>query len=88
MEPLRHDAIRCLHCRNLREHVALPVRLAARARLQLLGALPHRGSLLFRESISGLLRVLLYNFPLSRREHLLKAIPLDTLTGLSVMHNY
>src|SRR5205809_3570699 len=77
MEPLGHGAIRLLHRGDLREHVAFPVRLvllparaAARVRLQLLGALLHRGSFLVRESVrllvdrggalGGLLRVLLW----------------------------
>src|SRR5436853_2778910 len=58
MEPLGHGAIRFRHLGDLREHVAFPVRLvlvraraAARGRLQLLGALPHRGSFLVRESV-------------------------------------
>src|SRR6266545_3837851 len=50
MEPLGHGAIRFWHLGDLREHLAFPVRLAraraaARGRLQLLGAVPHRGSL-------------------------------------------
>src|SRR5881409_2379193 len=75
MEPLGHGAIRFRHLGNLREHVAFPVRLlraraAARFRLQLLGALLHRGSFLVRESLDrladrggalgGLLRSLLW----------------------------
>src|SRR5207247_4818045 len=77
VEPLSHGAIRFLHRGDLREHVAFPVRLvllparaAARVRLQLLGALLHRGSFLVRESVGllvdrggalgGLLRVLLW----------------------------
>src|SRR6266705_1842249 len=75
MEPLGLGAIRFRHRGNLREHVAFPVRLlraraAARFRLQLLGALLHRGSLLVRESLDrladrggalgGLLRSLLW----------------------------
>src|SRR5439155_16029519 len=71
MEPLGHGAILLRHLGDLREHVAFPVRLAraraaARGRLQLLGALPHRGSFLVRESLGrvaggslgGLLRAL------------------------------
>src|SRR3990170_4713760 len=73
MEPLGDGAIRSLHLGDLREHGALPVHLVraratARFRLQLLGALPHRGSFLVRESLGllvdcggalgGLLRVL------------------------------
>src|SRR6266581_6070156 len=56
MEPLSHGAIRFPHRGNLREYVAFPVRLV---RLQLVGALPHRGSYLGRESLGGLLRGLL-----------------------------
>jgi hypothetical protein len=48
VEPLGHGAIGFLHRGDLREHVAFP------ARLQLLGALLHRGSFLVRESL-GLL---------------------------------
>src|SRR5439155_26878987 len=56
MDPLGHGAIRFRHLGNLREHVAFPVRLlcaraAARFRLQLSGALLHRGSFLVRESL-------------------------------------
>src|SRR5436853_672217 len=58
MGPLGHGAIRFRHLGNRREPVAFPVRLvlvraraAARGRLQLLGALPHRGSFLVRESV-------------------------------------
>src|SRR5438034_9121279 len=59
MEPFGHGAIRFRHVGNLREHVAFPVRLlrarsAARFRLQLLGALLHRGSFLVRESLDRL----------------------------------
>ena len=57
MEPLGHGAIRFRHLGDLREHGALPVRLVlarARFRLQLLGALLHRGPFLVRESL-GLL---------------------------------
>jgi hypothetical protein len=85
MEPLGHGAIRFLHRGDLREHVAFPVRLVlfraraeARFRLQLLGALLHRGSFLVRESLGllvvrggalgGLLRALLCGFPLSHCE--------------------
>jgi hypothetical protein len=55
MEPLGHGAIRFRHVGDLREHGAFPVRLgrtraAARFRLQLSGALPHRSSFLVRES--------------------------------------
>src|SRR5215203_1455784 len=73
MEPRGHAAIRSLHLRDLHEHVAFAVRLAlvrAHFRLQLLGALLHRGSFLVRESLGllvdrggslgGLLRVLLW----------------------------
>src|SRR5207245_868296 len=80
MEPLGNGAIRFWHLGDLREHVAFPIRLAgaraaARGRLQLLSALPHRASLLVRESLGrladrsgalgGLLRALLCRFPLS-----------------------
>jgi hypothetical protein len=83
MEPLGQDAIRFRHLGDLLEHRALPVRLvraraAARFRLQLLGALLHRGPFLVRESrerlagrggvLGGLLRVLLCSFPLSHCE--------------------
>src|SRR5437773_4371555 len=59
MEPLGHGAIRFRHLGNLREHVPFRVRLfraraAARFRLQLLGALLHRGSFLVRESLDCL----------------------------------
>src|SRR3989441_7227743 len=59
MEPLGHVAIRFRHLGNLREHVPFPVRLfralaAARFRLQLSGALLHRGSFLVRESLDRL----------------------------------
>src|SRR6266498_2589331 len=59
MEPLGHGAIRFRHLGNLREHVPFAVRLfraraAARFRLQLLGALLHRGSFLVRESLDRL----------------------------------
>src|SRR5215208_452872 len=75
MEPLGHGAIRSLHLGDLREHDAFPVRFvrawaAARFRLQLLGAVLHRGSLLVREplgllvdrggALGGLLRGLLW----------------------------
>src|SRR5207249_6321794 len=77
MEPLAHGAFRFRHPGDLREHGAFPVRLvlaraAARGRLQLLDALLHRGSFLFRESLGrladrggalgGLLRALLCSF--------------------------
>src|SRR5207302_7878583 len=48
MEPLGQPAIWFRHRGDLREHGALPVR---RVRLQLLGALLHRGSFLVRESL-------------------------------------
>src|SRR5436305_502193 len=51
MEPLGHGAIRFRHLGNLREHIAFPIRLV---RLQLLGALLHRGSFLVRESLDRL----------------------------------
>src|SRR5512135_3315366 len=59
MEPLGHGAIRFRHLGDLREHVVFSVRLAraraaARGRLQLLGALTHRSSLLVRESLGCL----------------------------------
>src|SRR5918995_3250151 len=53
VEPLGHGAVRSLHLGDLREHGAFPVRLL-RFRLQLFGALPHRGPFLGRESL-GLL---------------------------------
>src|SRR5215204_5178658 len=58
MEPLGHGAILSLHLGDLRQQVALPFSLLlvrARFRLQLLGALPHRGPFLLREPL-GLLR--------------------------------
>src|SRR5437660_585636 len=51
LEPLGHGAIRFRHLGNLREHIAFPIRLV---RLQLLGALLHRGSFLVRESLDRL----------------------------------
>src|SRR5881409_3740219 len=59
MEPLGQGPIRCRHLGNLREHVTFPVRLfgarvAARFRLQLLGALLHCGAFLVRESLDRL----------------------------------
>src|SRR5947209_7954065 len=59
IEPLGQGAIPCRHLGDLRAHVTFPVRLAralaaARLRLQLLGALLHRGPFLVRESL-GLL---------------------------------
>src|SRR5215212_5926632 len=78
VEALGHGAIRLGHLGDLRQHVALPVRLAgaraaARSRLQLPGALPYRGSFLLRESLgrlsggarSGLLRARFCCVPLS-----------------------
>src|SRR5712692_4687148 len=80
MEPFAHGAIRFPHLGDLREHGAFPVRLvrarvAARGRLQLLGALLHRGSFLVRESLErladragalgGLLRGLRSRLPIS-----------------------
>src|SRR5207249_1661024 len=63
MEPLAHSAIGGRHLGDLREHGTFLVRLApawpaARGRLQLLGALLHRGSFLVREgrALGGLLR--------------------------------
>src|SRR5215216_3563326 len=75
MEPLGHGAIRSLHLSDLREQGSFPIRLFS-FRLQLLGALLHRGSFLGRESLgcfaggslSGLLRALLCRFPLSHCE--------------------
>src|SRR5437868_1417681 len=80
-KPLGHGAIRFRHLGDLREDVAFPVRLArARAaapgRLQLLGARPHRGSFLVRESrgrlaggaLGRLLRVLHGRFPYARSD--------------------
>ncbi len=73
MEPLGHGAIWFRHLGDLREHVAFPFRLVlvrARFRLQLFGALLHRGSFLVCESLGllvdrggalgGLLRALLF----------------------------
>ncbi len=59
MEPFGHGAVRRRHLRDLREHVAFPVRLAhtwraARGCLPLLGALLHRGTFLGRESLGRL----------------------------------
>src|SRR5436309_10898151 len=82
MDPFAHGAIRFRHFGDSREDVAFPVRLApARAaaplRLQLLGALFHRGSFLVRESLDRLARgcalggprcALLRRFPLSHYE--------------------
>src|ERR1700682_5171754 len=82
MEPLGHGAIRFRHLGDLREQVAFPVylacaRAAARGRVQLLGALPHRASFLDRESLELLadrrgalgrfLRILLW----THRNHLI-----------------
>src|SRR5262249_17758844 len=71
MQPLGHGAILFLHRGDRREHVAFPVRpvlVRARFRLQLLGAISHRGFFLVREplgllvdrggALGGLLRVL------------------------------
>jgi hypothetical protein len=78
MEPLGQGAIRCRHLGDLGKHVAFGVRLArapaaARFRLQLLGALLHRGPFLVRQSLErlagrggalgGLLRVVHCRFP-------------------------
>jgi len=57
VEPLGHGAILFGHFRDLREHGAFPVglaRAAARGRLLLLAALPHRGTFLVRESLGRL----------------------------------
>src|SRR5579872_7138879 len=59
MEPLAHGAIRFRHLGDLREHSVFAIRLVraralARGRLQLLGALLHRGSFLVRESLERL----------------------------------
>src|SRR5437763_17098992 len=56
MEPLGHGAIRSLHLGDLREHIALAVRLARAGaaeplRLQLLDTLLHRSPFLGRESL-------------------------------------
>jgi hypothetical protein len=56
VEPLGHGAIRFRRLGDLREHGAFPSALpargaAARGRLQLLGALPHRVSLLVRDPL-------------------------------------
>jgi hypothetical protein len=56
VKSLGHGAIRFLHLGDLREHIVFPVRFvcapaAACGRLQLLRALPHRGSFLVRESL-------------------------------------
>src|SRR5258706_5585931 len=73
MEPLGHGTIRFLHRSDCRKHGAFPGRLIlirARFRLQLLGAISHRGFFLVRESLGllvdhggalgGLLRALLF----------------------------
>ena len=57
MEPLGHGALWFRHLGDLREHVAFPfrlVRVRARFRLQLFGALLHRGSFLVCESLDRL----------------------------------
>jgi hypothetical protein len=86
MEPLAHGAIRFRHFGDLREHGALLVRLgaAARGRLQLLGAVLHRGSFLVRESLAlavdrggavgGVLVVLHCRFP-RLRVSMLTSVP-------------
>src|SRR6266576_2620952 len=51
MDPLGHGAIRFRHLGDLRQELAFPIRLV---RLQLLGALLHRGSFLVRESLDRL----------------------------------
>jgi hypothetical protein len=79
MEPLRHGAVRLLHRGDLREHVALPVRLAllrACGRVQLLGAFLHYGSFLVRESLGILVGRIgalggLLRFPLWAHRNLL-----------------
>jgi hypothetical protein len=48
LEPLGHDAIRFRDLGDLREHIAFLVCLGC---LQLLGALLHRASFLFRKSL-------------------------------------
>jgi hypothetical protein len=61
MEPLGHGAIRLRHLGDLVKHIALPVGpflVRARFRLELSGALLHRGAFLVRESL-GCLGVLL-----------------------------
>src|SRR6266511_446246 len=81
VEPLGHGAIRSRHLGDLRKHVAFagsPVLVRARLRLQLSGALFHRGSFLGRESLGplvgldgasgGPLRALLRGLPLSHSE--------------------
>ena len=76
MEPLGHGAIRSRHLGDLRQHGALPVRLVARFRLQLSGALPHRRSFLVRESrgrlaaLGGLLRLFCAGFLSAIAKHL------------------
>ncbi len=73
MEPLAQGAIRFLHRSDCRKHGAFPGRLIlvrARFRLQLFGAISHRGFFLVCESLgllidrggalSGLLRALLF----------------------------
>src|SRR5712691_4795164 len=84
MEPLAHGAIRFPHRGDLREHGAFPFRLV-RGRLQLLGALLHRGSFLVRESLGrlagrggalgGLLRGLRSRLPLSHGVFLTSCAP-------------
>src|SRR5438067_3628404 len=81
MKPLAYGAIRFRHLVDLREHGAFPIRIvraraAARGRLELLDALPHRDSFLGREYLEllvdrrgvlgGLLRVLLWAHGSSR----------------------
>src|ERR687894_678474 len=59
VDPPGHGAVRFLHFGDLREHGALPRRpvlVRALFGLQLFCALPHRGPLLGREPLVGLLR--------------------------------
>src|SRR5574337_982904 len=68
MEPLGQGAIRRRHLSDLRQQIAFPARSVlpgARFRLQLFGALLHRGFFLCCESL-GLLRFLLW----AHRNHL------------------
>src|SRR5262249_41058077 len=55
VHPLRDRAIRLVHLGDLREHVALRLLLAL-GRLQLAGALPHRGAFFGRELLRALRR--------------------------------
>src|SRR4029453_5238997 len=73
VDPLGQGAILSRHLGDLGEQGAFPVRFA-RFRLELLGALLHRGALLGRERLAflgglgGPLRALLCRFPLSHTE--------------------